>query len=319
MNQLIENAYTVFSYSLNKYNQQRAEKIELGFVGICQEHYVFAGDWQNLFLFDKNGGIEIYLKCDEPKSVSDIEVNWYFSHKKKIGDFNFKTFIKWLYKRNLLIKQINWTNLKTIKFIQKCGNKIEPFESNVEIDKKTGKIAGITLSIIKGIDYSVETYKYNERPHCIIRTEKEQYKFYLPDKKPKTQKEMEIIPNSSLKKSFFEDEIKYIKSKTMQTISDKINGEKHCRYYELLLLYRTYNPDIKVGTITPIKPYEITSINGISFCDEVVKKYAEKHNLNPYKILSEMYEKGYIDNESRINQVKNKDFIKEYSYLCDNK
>ena len=55
MNQLIKNAYTVFSYSLNKYNQQRAEKIELAFVGICQEHYVFAGDWQNLFLFDKNG------------------------------------------------------------------------------------------------------------------------------------------------------------------------------------------------------------------------------------------------------------------------
>ncbi len=48
MNQLIENVYTVFNYSLNKYNKQHAEKIELGFVGICQEHYVFAGDWQNL-------------------------------------------------------------------------------------------------------------------------------------------------------------------------------------------------------------------------------------------------------------------------------
>lgn len=319
MNQLIENAYTVFSYSLNKYNQQRAEKIELAFVGICQEHYVFAGDWQNLFLFDKNGGIEIYLKCDDPKSVSDIEVYWYFSQGKKMRDFNFKIFIKWLYKRNSLVKQINWTNLKTIKFIQKCGNKIEPFESNVEIDEKTGKICGVTLSIIKGINYSVETYKYNDKPHCIIRTEKEQYKFYLPDKKPKTQKEMEIVPNSILKNNFFEDEIKYIKSKTMQTISDKIDGEKHCRYYELVLLYKTYNPDIEVETITPIKPYEITSLNGISFCDDVIKKYAEKHNLNPYKILSEMYEKGYIDDESRINQAKKEDFIKDYSYLCNNK
>ena len=277
MNQLIKNAYTVFSYSLNKYNQQRAEKIELAFVGICQEHYVFAGDWQNLFLFDKNGGIEIYLKCAEPKSVSDIEVYWYFSQEKKMRDFNFKIFIKWLYKRNSLVKQINWTNLKTIKFIQKCGNKIEPFESNVEIDKKTGKICGVTLSIIKGINYYVETYKYNDRPHCIIRTEKETYKFYLPDKRPKTQKEMEIIPDLPLKESFDEDEIKYIKSKTMQIISDRQDGEKHCRYYESLLLYRAYNPDIKVDKITPIEASKIRSIEEEEkHIEEVKKRIQEK-------------------------------------------
>lgn len=270
MNQLIENAYTVFSYSLNKYNQQRAEKIELGFVGICQEHYVFAGDWQNLFLFDKKGGIEIYLKCDEPKSVSDIEVYWYFSQGKKMRDFNFKTFIKWLYKRNSLVKQINWTNLKTIKFIQKCGNKIEPFESNVEIDEKTGKICGVGIPLGKGIYYSVETYKYNDKPHCIIRTEREQCKFYLPDKKPKTQKEMDIVLISP-DIIFAEDEFRSIKSKTMQIISDRQDGEKHCRYYELLLLYRAYNPDIKVE-ITSKELYEIKSNNDEKYYDDEMKK-----------------------------------------------
>lgn len=50
-----------------------------------------------------------------------------------------------------------------------------------------------------------------------------------------------------------------------------------------------------------------------------VNEYAKKHNLNPFKILAEMYDKGYINYETRIDYQKKEDFIKEYSYLCDSK
>ena len=95
MNQLIENVYTVFNKQLSEYNKQRSEKIELAYVGECQGFYVFAGDWQNLFLIDSEGGFEIYLKNEEVKTVTDIEANSNWNYKPKaIMKFNFKLFIK---------------------------------------------------------------------------------------------------------------------------------------------------------------------------------------------------------------------------------
>ena len=63
----------------------------------------------------------------------------------------------------------------------------------------------------------------------------------------------------------------------MQIISDRQDGEKHCRYYESLLLYRAYNPDIKVDKITPIEASKIRSIEEEEkHIEEVKKRIQEK-------------------------------------------
>lgn len=323
MNQLIENVYTVFNKQLSEYNKQRSEKIELAYVGECQGFYVFAGDWQNLFLIDNEGGFEIYLKNEEVKTVTDIEANSNWNYKPKaIMKFNFKLFIKWLYKRNPLVKQINWTNLKVIKHIQKCNSKIEQFDADYVIDEKTGKICGAMIfGICPSTKYYIETFNYKDKPHCILKFEDERYKFYLPDTKPKTQKELEIIPDFPFKKELYKEKIKNIKSHTMKFISQKSDGEKHMRYYEALLIYRAFNPDIKVEKIknkdNSILNASLKNIKSWSFCNFAVNEYAKKHNINPFKILAEMYDKGYINYETRIDYQKKEDFIKEYSYLCD--
>ena len=322
MNQLIENVYTVYGKYLEEYNRQRAEKIELAYIGECQGFYVFTGDWQNLFLIDNEGGIEIYLKNDKPEKVTDLETsrNWYY-HSRSIMKFNFKKFIKWLYKRNTLVKQINWTNLKTIHHIQKCDSKIEPFDADLMISEKTGKICGGSIGSIGGMGFYVETYNYDDKPHCIIKERDERYKFYLTDTKPKTQKQMRIVPDFPFKKELYAEKIKNIKHHCMKSISERSDGEKHLRYYELLLLYRAFNPDIKVEKIEnkekAIKNASLRNMKFWSFCDFAVKEYAQNHKLNPFKILSDMYDKGYINHETRINCEKKEDFIKEYSYLCE--
>ena len=318
MNQLIENVYTVYGKYLEEYNRQRAEKIELAYIGECQGFYVFAGDWQNLFLIDNEGGIEIYLKNDKPEKVTDLETsrNWYY-HSRSIMKFNFKKFIKWLYKRNTLVKQINWTNLKTIHHIQKCNSKIEPFDADFMISEKTGKVCGSKIGSIGGMGFYVETYDYDDKPHCIIKERDERYKFYLTDTKPKTQKEIDIVPDFPFKKELYAEKIKDIKHYTMEAISQRSAGEKHLRYYELLLLYRAHNPSIEVEPIKEYEPYRDTNMKSWSFCDSAVKEYAKIHKLNPFKILSEMYEKSYINDETRIDYEKKEDFIKEYSYLCE--
>ena len=87
------------------------------------------------------------------------------------------------------------------------------------------------------------------------------------------------------------------------------------------MLYRALNPDIKVE---PVKNDDklsfknrVKNLKVISFCKYVVIEYAKEHNLNPFKILSEMYEKGYIDADTGINHEKRNDFVREYSYLCE--
>ncbi len=318
MNQLIKNVYTVYNKYLEEYNKQRAEKIELAYVGECQDFYVFAGDWQSLFLINNEGGIEIYLKNENPKTVADIEVakNWDYS-TRAIRTFNFKKFIKWLNKRNTLVKQINWTNLKTIHHIQKCISKIQPFDADFEIDEKTGKIYASKVCSIGGMNYLVDTYEDNDRPYCIIEERNERYRFYLPDTKPKTQKEMEIVPDFPFKKELYEKQIKDIKHYNMECISERSDGEKHLRYYELLLLYRAHNPSIEVEPIKEHEPFRNVYMKSWSFCDFAVKEYARQNNVNPYKILAEMFDKGYINDETRIDYRKKADFIKEYSYLCE--
>ena len=107
----------------------------------------------------------------------------------------------------------------------------------------------------------------------------------------------------------------------MESISVRNDGEKHLRYYELLLLYRAFNPNIKVDKIenkdNSILNASLKNIKSWSFCNFAVNEYAKKYNLNPFKILAEMYDKGYINYETRIDYQKKDDFIKEYSYLCD--
>lgn len=324
MNTLIMNVYTVFKEELEDYNSQRAEKIELAYVGECQGFYVFSGDWQNIFLIDNEGGFEIYFNTDEPKTVEDIEacqnLNWFTRAER---NFNYKLFIKWLYKRNTLVKNINWTNLQVINHIKKCNTKIKSFYGDIMISPKTGKHCGtcIGFSNLGGI-YLLETFDYEDRPHCIINDNDEIYRFYLPDKMPKTQKEMEIVPDFPFKKKFYEQKIKDLKHYAIKFLSEKSDGNKHQNYYELLLLYRALNPDIKVE---PVKNDDklsfknrVTNLKVISFCKYVVIEYAKEHNLNPFKILSEMYEKGYIDADTRINHEKREDFVREYSYLCEN-
>lgn len=322
MNQLIKNVYIVFNKNLEEYNRQRAEKIELAYIGVCQGFYVFAGDWQNLFLIDDVGGIEIYLKDDNPTKITDLEVsrNWDYL-TKALRNFNFKKFIKWLYKRNTLVKQINWTNLKTIQYVQKCTSKIEPFDAEFEIDEKTGKICASKVCSIGRKDFYVETYRYSDKPHCIIQMNNERYRLYLPDAKPKTQREMQIIPDFPFNEELLAEKIKDLKKFCMHILSEKREGEGHLRYYETLLLYRAFNPDIVVDAIEnqdeTIKNAIRQNINIWSFCNSAVKEYAKIHKLNPFKILAEMYDKGYIDSDSRINYQKKEDFINEYSYLCD--
>ena len=322
MKQLIKNAYTVFNASLEEYNKQRSEKIELAYVGECQNFYVFAGDWQNLFLINDKGGFEVYLNIDKPNSTNDIEVNSNSIYRaKEIKTFNFGQFIKWLYKRNTLVKQINWTNLDVISHIKKCTSKIKDFESNILIDKKTGKMCGACIcNIGYDIEYLVESYSYIDKPHCIIKDGEQTYKFYLPDKKPKSQKEIEITPCFPFKKELAEDEIKKIKHHTMKMISKKSENGNHTLYWELLLMYKAFNPDIEANPIENkgnIFEEDPSYLRIISFCDSIVKKYAKKNNLNPYRILSEMFDKGYIEADSRIRYERKDDFIKDYSYLVD--
>ena len=125
MNQLIKNVYTVYNKYLEEYNKQRAEKIELAYVGECQDFYVFAGDWQSLFLINNEGGIEIYLKNENPKTVADIEVakNWDYSTRA----------IRTLIKPNLIVhdKKENYY----IKFFQK-GNL---YKIHLQVIKTTPK------------------------------------------------------------------------------------------------------------------------------------------------------------------------------------
>jgi len=317
MNNLMQNVYTIFEKVLEDYNQQRAEKIELAYVGECQDFYVFSGDWRNLFLIDHKGGFEINLKNNEPKTVQDIEgsinMNYCSMAAKK---FNYKKFIEWLYQRNTLVKNINWTNLQTINYIQKSTTKIKPFYGD-EISENTGRICGITIGSFT-IDFLVKTYNYVDKPHIIIKQNDEFYKFYIPDKKPKTQKEMVIVPNFPFKKEFFIDEIKDLKTDVMKYISEKSNNGKHLYYYELLLLYRAFNPDIAVELIKR-KDDKITlnKLSSISFADFAVKKYAQQKGVNPYSILSEMYDFGFINDNGMINIDKKEEFVQKYSYLCE--
>ena len=39
---------------------------------------------------------------------------------------------------------------------------------------------------------------------------------------------------------------------------------------------------------------------------KVCYEYARQNNINPYKILAEMFDKGYIDYETRIDHHKKK-------------
>lgn len=326
MNTLINNAYTVFEEYLREYNRQRSEKIELAYVGECQGFYVFAGDWQNLFLINNEGGFEIYLKTEKPKKVEDIEAcnnQYYYTSAER--EFNYKVFIKWLYKRNTLVKNINWTNLQIINHIRKCTSKIQPFESDILIDHKKGKHCGTCLFgfSLSGM-YLVQTYDYDDRPHCLIKDGDDVYRFYLPDRIPKTQKEMEIVPDFPFKKEFYEKKIKDLKHYAMEFLSKRNNGNKHLNYYELLLLYRAFNPDIAVEPVKNENQYalinRITNPRAISFCQHVVNEYAKENNINPFSILSEMYSKGYIDEDTRINRDLREELIKDFSYLFeDNK
>ena len=82
-----------------------------------------------------------------------------------------------------------------------------------------------------------------------VRTNAEMYRFYLPDKMPKTQKEMEIFPDFPFKKEFYEQKIKDLKHYAIKFLSKKSDGNKHQNYYELLLLYGALNSDIKVEPV----------------------------------------------------------------------
>lgn len=318
MNQLIKNVYTVFENQLEEYNKQRAEKIELAYVGECQNFYVFAGDWRNIFLIDNNGGFEINFKIDEPKTIDDIEVN-YNPHylTRGLKDFNFKIFLKWLYKRNTLVKNINKSNLQIINHIKSCTTKIKSFEQGIEIDAKTGKQCAMSLFSISNVDgYFVETYNYEDKPHCIIKVQEERYRLYLPDKKPKTLKELEIVPDFPFKKEYYKEEIRELKSDVMKFLSRKSPDNHHLNYYELLLLYRAFNPNINVKEIQKRKE-DLNTVKQLNcFCNSVVIKYAKQNKENPFKLLTEMYDKGFINEETKIIKSR-EDFIKEYSYLCD--
>lgn len=325
MNVLINNVYTAFEEYLEEYNRQRSEKIELAYVGECQGFYVFSGDWQNIFLINNEGGFEIYFKTNEPKTVMDLEAcqNYYWNTRAE-RDFNYKTFIKWLYKRNTLVKDVNWTNLQVINYIKKCTTKIQPFEGDILISEKTGKHCGTCIGgSILGGKYFVETYDYEDRPHCIIKEEDEVYRFYLPDKIPKTQKELEIVPDFPFKKELYAQKVKDLKQYAIEFISKRNDDNKHKNYYELLLLYRAFNPNVKVEPIKNNNKFsfknKVLNPRIISFCKTVVIEYAKRQNVNPFTILADMFDKGYIDAETRININTKEDFIKEYSYLFEEK
>ena len=322
MNNLMYNLYTIFKSSLDMYNKQRSEKIELGYIGQCQNFYIFAGDWQNLFLINDEGGFEIYLKDSEPADVSDISsamnVEYWTKEERK---FNYKYFIKWLYKRNLLVKNINWTNLETIRYLQKCSSKIKPFHGDILIDRISGLHKGTEIGCFNcGGEYFIETYNYEDEPHIILVYKNERYRVYLPPKCPKTQKEMLVKPDFPFKEDYYAKEIKDIKHYTMLRFSEKSESGNHLMFYEFLLLYRSFNPNIQVERIKPNREnrrLKNNSLKYISFCQHIVNKYALAKGLNPYKILAEMYKKGYINHEARINNEKRKYFIKAYSYLCE--
>ena len=323
MNTLINNVYTVFEEYLEEYNHQRSQKIELAYVGECQGFYVFSGDWQNIFLINNEGGFEIYFKTEKPETVKDIDAcrNDYWRIRAE-RDFNYKTFIKWLYKRNTLVKNINWTNLQVINHIKKCNTKIQQFEGDIMISEETGKHCGTCIGRFNtGGMYLVETYDYEDKPHCIIKDGEDVYRFYLPDKMPKTQKEMEIVPDFPFKKELYAQKIKDLKQYAMEFLSQRQNGNKHKNYYELLLLYRAFNPNIKVEPMNKDDRDSdkniVTNSRAISFCRYVVIEYAKRHNKNPFTILAEMFDKGYIDEDTRINRDTREEMIKEYSYLFE--
>jgi hypothetical protein len=55
----------------------------------------------------------------------------------------------------------------------------------------------------------------------------------------------------------------------------------------------------------------------ISLCKTAVIEYAKRQNVNPFTILADMFDKGYIDAETRINTNTKEGMIKEYSYLFE--
>lgn len=318
MNKLINNVYTIFKTELEEYNKQRAKKIELAYIGECQGFYVFAGDWQSLFLINNEGGIEIHFQKDKPKTVDDLgsrlSSDFYITAKKKY--FNYKIFIQWLYEKNLLVKNIKWSNIEVIKYIQERTNKIKPFEGEILISPDTGKLCGCVIRGWSEDRFFIETYNYTDKPHIITKLNNDLYKFYLSDKKPKTQKELDIIPVLPFKKEYFEKQIKSLKRLVSEFINEKSENGKHSKYYELLLLYRAFNPNINVESISKHK-FETKSLKYISFVDTVVQAYAKEKNINPYKILSEMFEQNFIDDKARVNQNKREELIKKYSYLFE--
>ena len=320
-NILMNNVYTIFQKKLDCYNEWRSKKIELAYIGTCQEFHVFAGDWRNLFLINSQGGFEIYLCNSEPKTLSDIEADYRIStYPIALKTFNFKKFIKWLYERNTLVKQVKWSNLQVINFIRKSADKIEAFHPGVLIDSKTGKKCGYMFeagSLGPSCQYYIETNKNQDKPYCLMVCGDNIYRFYLPDLKPKSQKDMEIVPNFPFDKNLLKSEIKELKQYQMKFISQKSSEGNHLNYYELLLLYRAYNPNIPA---IPIKPENDTSYKMFDTyfysCSFIVRKYAKNNGKNPYKILSEMYDKGYIDEYAHIIMSEKDNIIRDFPYLC---
>ena len=317
MNTLIENVYTMFKAEIEEYNRLRAEKIELAYIGECQNYHVFCGDIDRLFLADEKGGFQVYFDINAPK-LEDMEAAQCIAYyPKKIKEFSFKKLIKWLYKRNTLVKNIKWNNLQAIKYIQKCTYKIKPLERDFLIDLKTGKKCGTLIGCGPAATYMTETYKYDDKPHILVKYKEQYFRFYLPDVKPKTQKEMVIVPHEAFKDEFYLEMIKDIKQSTMHYISQK-SADGHLNYYELLLMYRAFNPPIEVPPVSK-EPKSIFPKFGIIYAEYPVIKYSQAHNLNPYAILSQMFDKGYIDDKGRVYHEKSEDFMKDFSYLVETK